>query len=130
MWHVVVGLGVQHASTVVQTTGLQQQLVMLVEVRVTVVVGTVVLVVDVTGKKEVLVTIKVSVSVSVSKIVSVSVTTTVSVVLIESVTVVKGPVVTVEVVTMAGPKRQRAHGALSHSIGLMSLMLSPRSSGP
>ena len=77
-----------------------------------------------------LVTIKVSVSVSVSKIVSVSVTTMVSVVLISRVTVVKGPVVTVEVLMMAGPKRQRAHGALSHSAGLTSLRAIPQSWEP
>ena len=123
-------MGVQHTSTVGQTTEVQQQLVMLVEVEVTVFVATVALLVKVTGKKDVLVTIEISLSVTVSKIEPLSVTTTVSVRLISSVRVVKGPVVTVEVTTMAGPRRQRAHGAFSHWAGLTSLMPIPIKSTP
>jgi hypothetical protein len=113
---------------VVHTTGLQQQLVVLVETKVTVVVGTVVLVLEATGTYEVLVTVNVSLSVIVSDIDAVSVTVSVSVRMISIVSVVKGPVGTVSVVTMGDPARHRAHWVLLQSAELISLRKSPPNS--
>ena len=76
---------------------------MLVEVKVIVVVGTVVLVIKVTGRKEVLVTVKMSFSVIVSEIEPDSVIMRLSVRVNSTVAVEKGPVRIVDVVTMGGP---------------------------
>ena len=99
-----------------QTTGLQQQLVRLIDVNVTVVVGTVSLVVEVVEKSDVLVTVNMSLSVIVSDISAVSVTVSSSVRVRLIVLVVKGPVGTVEVVMMGDPSLQRTHRLISHTL--------------
>ena len=86
--------------------------------------------VDVTGKREVLVMVKVSSSVIVPDIEAVSVIVNVLVCMNSTVSVVNGPVGTVDVEATGGPTRQRAHGAISHSIVFSSLKPIPTLTSP